>query len=1264
MSSVDPFTSWASRVKLLDDFPTSGDPSSDMLGMVPMALSVARSLLGSEGKPMVIHIDGAWGRGKTSFCNILADQLQKQAERINDGQDRADHIHVRVVWYVASDSEPVGQRAVMYQVLRAVLDEDPEEIAALMTQFNLDGGAGLGEPKFDRFRKWLAQELGWFGRRSDITKAVSLPTVKNRASNQASAQAMDPDADASEPSVSSTSGETSGQVSVRIRGHPRKLAVVIVDDLDRCGPQWVSNLLDTMRRYVNCDGVSFVVAADREVIESAFDDVVSRLGVGGSRSNADALEKYIRHRVELPNWSFDSDANLSNKLNQLQQSLNSQPGELPLLKAPTLDLTLGVAYKLALYLPRSLSVRRLKRLLNSFATDIARIADIAEIRPQDLDGEESVWSTLSGVSPRFDEAVTPETFAAHYFGLLIVATLREVWPQVLDLPVDSNEFEQRIRVLQLLGCSIQNNGSSASLALDLFETVLSSVVGNEAEQPGIEVKREVCEFVASVYAELKQDGRFIPRRASFHIDDTAIVEPDELQPSPPVSSTEESAQAPVASDSDRARRSKSKQRLRAEDSSTPADSDFGTTEEIATDLERLLPLFEQSLSEPLPAGLDWLIRVTESMDGDPTPRIREVLRRFAQTQWPPETCFAVREFADGIIQLGLERDAFDLLVRSYQDLTSATQIDQTELRAFRWSLTEVLVKLATGNSTLREKLGLIVDFPPTDFPDCATAWDAAIALIRLGEGTRVPFTAPLAFIQNLVKSLADLIDRVPGFSWPARTLLSLLQGRTEVAGQQTLNKIAERLLDSKHLDDEQVELALATARVARSSHNVLALDLYQKLEDANAFPVSELHSRALLYRDIGDTNAALRCWEKAYRLEQLSDAGRREFQLMLEQQEEPLLRRLVEKGKAFKKDDHRFGALPEVVMDELKSTQWKLATEQSPLSLLRSLREAFAVITPNEGLMGKLVPALLIEANAIDEGGITVEVAEWRISTTPSRATIDIARGMAEIDLYSEARDTLQYAVGVLPPQAYQLKWQLVGAEVEPFRETGAPIQTDSREMSFFAVGPGTPPLGRVWQTVASLLQGAQELARGSPEAPPTAYLAQDLLGYISPGVLSAWPEAPPRWLYTTVVNLLAACPLNIANDNLILAILANGWTNQWVPEQTYVDAARSFLLFSSYTSIETAAYAEEVASRYQFSTDEYLALAHRFAAVDNSLSLRFFATAYEAGERGKWVNNFAMQLPTEDQELHDVVKLQIDAGKEAPDLSALVQTFKVLGHS
>ena len=60
-----------------------------------------------------------------------------------------------------------------------------------------------------------------------------------------------------------------------------------------------------------------------------------------------------------------------------------------------------------------------------------------------------------------------------------VGSCQEIWPSALDLPLDSEEFNQRVRVLQLMGSGVRNTGAAPTLSLALFDTLANSVVATD-----------------------------------------------------------------------------------------------------------------------------------------------------------------------------------------------------------------------------------------------------------------------------------------------------------------------------------------------------------------------------------------------------------------------------------------------------------------------------------------------------------------------------------------------------------------------------------------------------------------------------------------------------------------------------------------------------------------------------------------------------------------------------------------------------------------
>ena len=130
---------------------------------------------------------------------------------------------------------------------------------------------------------------------------------------------------------------------------------MIVDDLDRSVPDHVVDVLDAIRVFVSCRGVGFILAADGEVIDGAFRHSVESLGASGTRRAADALEKYIRHRIELPGIDALNKTNVTERIIRLQKHMFTD-AQHDLLKGPPGLFDDGVGVAIAKSFPQKCSV--------------------------------------------------------------------------------------------------------------------------------------------------------------------------------------------------------------------------------------------------------------------------------------------------------------------------------------------------------------------------------------------------------------------------------------------------------------------------------------------------------------------------------------------------------------------------------------------------------------------------------------------------------------------------------------------------------------------------------------------------------------------------------------------------------------------------------------------------------------------------------------------------------------------------------------------
>jgi CheY-like chemotaxis protein len=127
----------------------------------------------------------------------------------------------------------------------------------------------------------------------------------------------------------------------------RRLLVVFVDDLDRCSPKAVLELLEAMKVYLDVPGLVFVVGYDQNVVSRA---VLDHKEFDRSISPQDYLEKFVQMTFEIPRPSPE-------KATALIERLLAESGITRLLDKAGRDLVLEGS---------DWNPRRVKRFINRF----------------------------------------------------------------------------------------------------------------------------------------------------------------------------------------------------------------------------------------------------------------------------------------------------------------------------------------------------------------------------------------------------------------------------------------------------------------------------------------------------------------------------------------------------------------------------------------------------------------------------------------------------------------------------------------------------------------------------------------------------------------------------------------------------------------------------------------------------------------------------------------------------------------------------------
>ncbi|MGC1378900.1 MAG: SUMF1/EgtB/PvdO family nonheme iron enzyme [Anaerolineales bacterium] len=264
------------------------------------AYTLARLIAAKETEtPLVIGVSGAWGSGKTSLLKRLQDSL-KQTEVLNDPSKPA------LIDFVNEEELPQAQ----FRVCKTVwfnawkyADEDELLVALVrvITQamfaddFVSQSAAVLLEP-FTPRRDVINTVLSWFSIKvgdADVGLNTSQPQPTPFAEKTAMLDLFN---DAFDKLLAAWVHHSLDHNKI----DPTKgVLVVFIDDLDRCMPDKVVQVLEAVKLFLDKSGCVFVLGADTHVAQSAVTKYYSDAGVTGENAS-DYLEKIIQLRFDLP----------------------------------------------------------------------------------------------------------------------------------------------------------------------------------------------------------------------------------------------------------------------------------------------------------------------------------------------------------------------------------------------------------------------------------------------------------------------------------------------------------------------------------------------------------------------------------------------------------------------------------------------------------------------------------------------------------------------------------------------------------------------------------------------------------------------------------------------------------------------------------------------------------------------------------------------------------------------------------------------------
>lgn len=269
MTEPDLFTA-----PLFDDNPAD----EDLLGFAAVAAAIVRVVRAGGLDPVTVGVQGAWGGGKSTVLNLVAQEL-----------DSVGHVLVvRVDPWEFEDSQDVRGTliALVLNALQGLIVSPEVSLAAdakkkIVTKLNE-----------------LRRRIAW-GRVAGvlINSAVSLsPDIPGLIEALTPEPPKDPDADVSGAAErpQSMAGFRSDFEALMNMDLGLTKVVVLVDDLDRCLPPAAVATLEAIKLFLSVKKMAFVLAADEDLVRASIDAHL------GGLSNGDFAARYTEKIVQLP----------------------------------------------------------------------------------------------------------------------------------------------------------------------------------------------------------------------------------------------------------------------------------------------------------------------------------------------------------------------------------------------------------------------------------------------------------------------------------------------------------------------------------------------------------------------------------------------------------------------------------------------------------------------------------------------------------------------------------------------------------------------------------------------------------------------------------------------------------------------------------------------------------------------------------------------------------------------------------------------------
>jgi predicted KAP-like P-loop ATPase len=261
----------------------------DLLGHEKIAQTVIEIISENHLRPLTIGIYGDWGVGKSSILSILHEKaIGEKAAKISNS-----HVIVFNGWLFQGYED----------VKTALMEKVILELAKLQPS----------DEKVKKLAKSLLGRVNWL-KVAKLSVGAALTAVSGIPMGSFFTKAVDKAKDLAKPgedekllndediedTVTNQIESFRDEFKQLIESSKVEHVIVVVDDLDRCLPKSVIEILEAIRLFLFVEGTTFVIAADEQMIEYAVREHFPNLPAVYADYTKSYLEKLIQIPIRIP----------------------------------------------------------------------------------------------------------------------------------------------------------------------------------------------------------------------------------------------------------------------------------------------------------------------------------------------------------------------------------------------------------------------------------------------------------------------------------------------------------------------------------------------------------------------------------------------------------------------------------------------------------------------------------------------------------------------------------------------------------------------------------------------------------------------------------------------------------------------------------------------------------------------------------------------------------------------------------------------------